>query len=675
MITLIRIMAIYIALCLISPVLAADNTESGQGNVLKVIRKQHDVSVKTVPHQDYVGSEEPPSVTEKRPQAVKKPKHKPVREAAKRPPEKMSEDKKAAAAETFQDADLPEEVRSSQGEKEIERLQTVEDKNSSGPSEPQVSLLKKRFLEAAKDSAVYFETGEDILDIEPSNVEIRSALAWSCFDEKNYECALRHFEILSRDNRGNRDYLKGMAWTYFRQEKYDQALNLFKELYTADKSPEAASNLKLAFENLNADDQAKILSDLQEEQEPVLLKMAADRHYENNAPMTASYIYDGEETCYRNCSSPVLDFSGYYRNKSGDSGLSKLNEFSFPLKLHYPVRAGKEWVVSITPIYLNSGDAPSAVYAGHYFRYIHDSSAKQRDLTDSATVYEPEIRYRTEGPVEKEFMLGTTPLNGIAGPMPRFMAKIAKKDHWFIQLSQDSVRESILSYTGLRDPYGNKKWGRVLKTGAGAGMTFALFSPYWVSFDAGYDYYWGENITGNYSVSGTLSAGRTDRILKGEANAGMFLTSRHYDKNTAFFTFGHGGYYSPDIFLIAGPFVRYKTEACKDFWFDGEVSAGYLYFRTEDAPHYPKADDSAALLNSAAQTDLSGEYEGEKKSTVGLSLKLKAVKLIHDNIGVGAYLHGNNSADFNEFSAGLVVQYYFEPMKKISHTWDMLQGM
>lgn len=87
-------------LCLISPVLAADNFESGQSNVLKVIKKQHDVSVKTVPHQDYVGSEAPPSAAEKRPEAAKKPKHAPVRAAAKRHPEKMPKVKKTAVSET-----------------------------------------------------------------------------------------------------------------------------------------------------------------------------------------------------------------------------------------------------------------------------------------------------------------------------------------------------------------------------------------------------------------------------------------------------------------------------------------------------------------------------------------------------------------------------------------------
>ncbi|RJR14527.1 MAG: hypothetical protein C4581_13880 [Nitrospiraceae bacterium] len=609
-------------------------------------------------------------------------------------------------------------------------------------------LLKKQFLAAEKMSAEYLETGENILDINPADHDVRSILAWDCFNGNDYQCSLRHFEILNRDDPGNMDYQKGLiysliktgsrdrallildradpgqdheiavlrhnlysitgeqhykennykqaeyfllkaleikpqdpnnrtllAWTYFRQEKYDSAVRLFNELYMADKSTESAGNLMLAFDKLPGDEQAKLLSGLQGDLAPVLLKMAADRRYDNNAPMTASYIYNGEGTCYENCKSPVVGFSGYYRNKTGDSGLSRLTELSIPLSFHLPVRAGREWVFSVTHVYLDSGDAPSDVYAGHYFRYIHDSSSKQRHLTDSVMVYEPEIRYRSEGQIEKEFMLGTTPLNGHIDPLPRFMGKITRKDQWFIQLHQESVRESILSYTGLEDPYSDKKWGRVLKTGAGAGITFALASPYWVSLDAGYDHYWGKNVVKNYSVSGNISAGRTDSILNGEANTGLFITSRHFNRNTAFFTFGHGGYFSPDRFFIAGPFFRYKTEACSDFWFDGEVSAGYMYFRTEDAPHYHKVVDSASLLNSAAQTDLSGEYEGEKKSTLGLNLKLKAVKLINDYIGIGAYLKGSNSADFSEFSAGVVLQYYFGPVKMLAHNWDVFQWM
>ncbi|MEW6603025.1 MAG: tetratricopeptide repeat protein, partial [Nitrospirota bacterium] len=407
-------------------------------------------------------------------------------------------------------------------ENEIVRRQM--DEEYAGPlSALRMRLLMKKFSAAESMSPDYFETGDRILELVPEDRDIRGEIAWTCFNGKDYQCALKHFEILSRDNPMDSDYLKGLvyslvntgnednavlalqrfaggthtwmsdlmhdlyssiagrfykeenpgqaeyfllkaleikpgerndrtllAWTYYRQHKYSKAVKLFEDLYRTDKSPDTANNLMAAFEKLSPDEQTRILSETGAELDDIILKFAADRNYNKNAPMTAAYIFEGEETCYKNCNSPVIEFSGNYRHKSGDKGLSRLNEFSFPLRFHYPVRTGREWVFSITPIYLNSEDAPSAVYTGHYYRYLNDTRAERRSLTHAVTVYEPEISYRTEGPVEKQFMIGITPLNGPADPMPRFSGRIENKDRWFIQLRQDSVRESILSYVGLK---------------------------------------------------------------------------------------------------------------------------------------------------------------------------------------------------------------------------------
>lgn len=611
-------------------------------------------------------------------------------------------------------------------------------------SELHIRLLKNKFFQADSNTSAYLDAGKEILDIEPDNEDVRSSIAWNCFNAKDYHCAEKHFMVLYTKHPENIDHLKGtlyslinmgnrekalailnqaattssddmsalkhdlyyqigeslhkdklykqaafplskaveidpgdpdavtlLAWTYYHQKNYSGALDLFKDAYRIDRSPESAEHIIMVLEKLDQDERAKSISVLSEAEEPLLRKTAADWYNDRYGPITASQIYNEKETCYYNCASPVLEASAYFRDKSGDAGLSKLRELSFPLRFHYPVRKGREWVFSLIPIRLDSGSAPDNPYAGSYFRYINDSGLQQRDMTDSVTVYEPEIIYREEGPLAKEFMIGTTPLNGAADPMPRFSARVSKKDKWYVKALQESVRESILSYIGLEDPYGSGDWGRVLKTGAGAGMTYPVSGPYWSSFNAEFDYYWGENVADNYSVSGTVSAGRTDNIFEGESNAGVFLTLRHFNKNSSFFTYGHGGYFSPDFFSLMGPFVRYTKKRCCDFWFDGEISAGYLYYRSADAPHYHKVTDDTSALSSASRADLDGEYSGEKESGVGLNIKLRAMKLVQERFAVGGYLQENTSSDFNEFRLGLLLHYYFEPMNKLCHTWDI----
>lgn len=586
-------------------------------------------------------------------------------------------------------------------------------------------------------------SAERYLDRLPDNADMRSIIAWHCFEMKDYQCSLKHFTMLVNRTPGQ-DYLKGavyslvnmdkpgealklldrhaallsgemlelkydlyyqageghyrkegysqaeayllraleikpgdsdagtlLAWTYFNQGKYEKALPLFRGLYLAERSEEAGNNYMLALDKVSDSNRSRLMSELADEEDHALRKLAAEWFYKNNAPIKAASLSEGENVCYANCDTPALELSGYLRNKTGDEGLSKLQEISFPVRFHYPVSNGDEWIFSITPISLDSGSAGAVPYAGHYFRHLNDNSSKRRSLTDSVEVFEPEIRFRREGLTEKELMIGTTPLKGIVDPAVRFLGRIKKKDRWNIEIHQESVRESILSYVGLEDPYGDDEWGRVLKTGISGGMTYPIASPYWISFNAGYDYYHGENIIKNYSIHGTISAGKTFEIWKGTSSLGLFFTAKHFQRNSNFFTYGHGGYFSPDTFYLAGPFASYKTRDCCDFWVDGEISAGYMNFKTDSAPHYHKVNDDPSAMNAGAIADLSGRYAGEKKSGIGINARLKVLKLVRNNVALGAYMKENSSSDFNEFEIGLLLHYYFEPMQKLCHTWDI----
>ena len=374
--------------------------------------------------------------------------------------------------------------------------------------------------------------------------------------------------------------------------------------------------------------------------------------------MRAAQVDPAPGTCYFNADKPSLDASFILRYKSGAGGFDRLVEAGFPLTLDSPAAPGRKWTFSLIPAYLDSGSAPSLPYAGNFFKQVN-GGPKQNEPVTSLWAVKPEVGFQQEGPVRYGFLLGTSFLGGPVAPLPTWTAGASGRN-WLVNVHQLEVDASILSYVGQRDPYTDKKWGRVLRTGIDGEIRFEPRPAYWLSFAAGYDYLWGQNTWSNQAVFGNASFGKTMAWGPGDLSAGLFATAGHYRRNTGFFTYGHGGYFSPDFFFMTGPTVRYRTAPCSTYSLDARASAGYMYYRTQESPHYPLFDESLSALNGPARADAAGTYSGERASRPGLSGKIRAVKLFGNRWIGSAFLSFNNAASYNEWRAGVSLQYFFD---------------
>jgi tetratricopeptide (TPR) repeat protein len=492
------------------------------------------------------------------------------------------------------------------------------------------------------------------------------------YKEKNYAKAEYYLTKALEIDPGDKTGKNLLGWSRYQQGDFDGALSVFRETYRVSKSPEWAENALIVLEKEgNHSKTSEFLFDLAGEESPALRKIAADRFYLAGEPIKAAQTFKGSDACYYNCDTPWAELFGYYRNRDGDSGFSKLTEVAFPFRFHYPTVNGREWVAGVTSIFVDAGDVPAEPFAGKFYSSLDTPGAKGDSFEESVWVWEPEVRYHIEGPVKYEFRLGATPLGGAVDPMVTFFAEASKKDSWHVNVHQCSVDESILSYVGQRDPYGDQDWGRVLKTGIKGSKTFALVPPYWFSVNLGYDYYWGKNVKENYSIFGTASAGRSETFRDGYLSYGLFFSTEHFERNTDFFTFGHGGYFSPNVFYISGPFLQYKTGPCRDYWFDGQISLGYMYYKTEDAPHYHKTDDHLSALNQAALNEFNAEFEGESESDLGISAKFQGLRYINDRVAVGGAVSLDTTSEYTEWQALLTLRLYFQPRIKFCAARDL----
>jgi Flp pilus assembly protein TadD len=463
-----------------------------------------------------------------------------------------------------------------------------------------------------------------------------------------------------------------LAWARFRQGRQAEARSLMEEAFDRRPSVGLAGGL-LGLYVASGDEEAgyDLATRLAREPDPALRASAAEFFFDRGAPVTAAQLDPGPGRCYTNADSPRVEAFLYHRNKQSSGRYSDLAETALPITLVLPTRLGASWFASLTPTWLAGDSGPSPPRAGRYFQSLN-GVLQQQDLEDSLFVVQPEVGLELEGRLHLRLQAGATPLNGPVEPTPTFAARLSRPS-WFVGLHRRPVKDSILSYVGQRDPYSRDEWGRVTRNGIEAGMTHSLNSRWWVSASAGFDDYIGERVWDNQSIRFDAAVGRTWWHGDDEFSAGLFATAQHFRRNSDFFTFGHGGYYSPELMTMVGPFLRYRTAVCRNFWIDIQAATGWIHQRLDASPFYPLFGGDTAGFTPEAAADANGRYEGDTDNKLGLSLKLQGMRLLTPRVAAGGFAGLDNSSDATEWMVGAGLQIFFEPQHRFWKRGDFFR--
>lgn len=486
--------------------------------------------------------------------------------------------------------------------------------------------------------------------------KIHQQLGSLLYEQGKLEEARKHLDIALENDPQNHAAASLYGWTLFRLGDYETADRFFAKDFAENRSPASADGMLLGYERNGTDRQrADFLHQLSLEEDPKLRGVAAKWYFNNGFPILASQVSQEKADCYRGYDSLWISFSPDYRNKRGDEGLSRLNLIRMPMELTVPMAGGRAWGIEMIPLYLDSGEAPDLPYAGSFFN--KDNVTAQRSLIDSRWALQPSLFLYQEGIPAWSLRVGTTTVSGPLSPRVTFDARFFSVNRWHIEMHQQSVQESILSTVGLEDPYSDKEWGRVLKTGLSAGRTFLLSSPFWLSLEGGLDYYWGKNIVQNRAWSQSLSLGRTDPFYAGHISWGIFASARQFQENSDFFTLGHGGYFSPQNFLITGPFVRYRTRGCSQYRVDISGSLGYMNYDTDSSRKYPEQDVPDSWNNSWVREEFFSYHPGQDKNGIGGTVKLELERLLTPHLSTGFRASFSSSSGYDEWAAGLFLTW------------------
>jgi tetratricopeptide (TPR) repeat protein len=355
------------------------------------------------------------------------------------------------------------------------------------------------------------------------------------------------------------------------------------------------------------------------------------------------------------------------RYRAGVPGLGQLTEVRVPIGINIPTPWAGHLSFLATPTFVDGGQVNlNDPTQGFFFgtvaqKYNSDGTVN----ATSGTVFE-----EAAGGVElralytvNDFTIdfGSTPLGFQVMKLP-IQGGIQWNPHWGIfglnlELSRRPITDSVLSFAGQRDPGTGQSWGGVFKNGGQLGLSFSGKSLVFSLF-GDYRYIQGTNVLSNQTYSGGAGLDWTAlRHSDWDLKVGLDLVAFGYQNNQAEFTFGSGGYFSPQSFVHVGVPVTWEGASASARWVL-KVEPGFSDFRTNPAAFYPLEPGvvPAGLTTHSPPVQVPPPTFGGGPSPAVDARALVTFPLARDTEG-GVEFAFHAAADYIELFASFVVRY------------------
>jgi exonuclease VII small subunit len=232
-----------------------------------------------------------------------------------------------------------------------------------------------------------------------------------------------------------------------------------------------------------------------------------------------------------------------------------------------------------------------------------------------------------------------------------------------LEVARRMVNGSVLSTTGAVDPLTGETWGGARRNGISA-VYYEAFSP---TLDfvgiARANLITGKNIPDNTEVNLQGIIGKTVYQRQGhevEVAASLFLWS--FQKNLRFYTFGQGGYYSPQAFgSLTFPITW--TGRSNDWSWQLQARVGASESREDDTQLYPLNPELAAAAAAQGNPTLQAGGPGGGTST---GLRLAIERKILKNLVMGGYFEIDRSEGYNPDRLQAYLKYSFGDFFELS---------
>ncbi|GAA0521636.1 cellulose synthase subunit BcsC-related outer membrane protein [Pigmentiphaga sp. GD03639] len=372
--------------------------------------------------------------------------------------------------------------------------------------------------------------------------------------------------------------------------------------------------------------------------------------------------------------SPALTVGGTVRTRQGEEGLGKLTDIQAPIEYRFPVGDGR-MALRATPVSLDAGtpgssyDASSRFGAGPVAALQQAAGSTGGAGSQSQSGVGLAVAYESE---RLQADVGTTPLGfrhtDINAGL-KFKGPINSEVSYSADVSRRPVTDSLLSFAGARDARTGQTWGGVSATGGRLELTWDN-GDYGVYGYGAFHALTGENVASNTRLEG--GGGLYWRLVRtpdSELTAGVNFTGIGYDKNLRYFTYGHGGYFSPQQFFAASVPVSW-TQRSGRLSYLVKGSLGVQRFKEDSAPYFPtngslQSAAQQAAIDAAAfglTSNANGAfYPGQTKTGLGYSLAAAMEYQIAPQLTLGGQLAMDNARDYRQLMGGVYLRYAFHP--------------
>ncbi|AOK16353.1 cellulose biosynthesis protein [Burkholderia cepacia] len=360
--------------------------------------------------------------------------------------------------------------------------------------------------------------------------------------------------------------------------------------------------------------------------------------------------------------------------KSGDEGISSYRAQQVPIYLQMPVRYDGHVFAQIDTVHLDPGtldtsdsNAYSLKTFGTFAALRQSSLPGTNPALDAFLANPPGSLHQSVTGVALgagylsdawRFDLGTSPLGFpvhylVGGVRYRFDAGPAS---FSVNASRRPETSSVLSYSGMRDPWTGAVWGGVRRDGVNLRASVDVGRTNLFA-ELGAGVLSGRNVERNAEV--TLRTGFTVPVYERatmKVSTGLVGNAWHYAQNLRYYTYGQGGYYSPQRYLSLGVPIEWAGRHDALSW-DLTVTGGISNSYEKDSLYYPTFPDQRAKQERAGLV-----YSGSSTRGVSFSYGVNGIVeyRVNPHLSVGAQLHVDRSHDYAPSSALVYLRYAFD---------------
>ncbi|MDG2521015.1 cellulose synthase subunit BcsC-related outer membrane protein [Caulobacter segnis] len=363
---------------------------------------------------------------------------------------------------------------------------------------------------------------------------------------------------------------------------------------------------------------------------------------------------------------PRVDASIDFRARSGEAGLSQLDELSAKVTGSISPFGRGRLSATLNPVSLDAGtptDESLQRFGTNPLSVARDTISDitppviRRPNPHTAAGVAAEIAYEVDG---LKADIGVTPV-GFAKP-PEMTGGLSVEPNIGglrprVWIERRPVTDSVTSYASSRDPLTGRRWGQVMRNTAGVGVAYERGKMGFYA-DASASKYDGRLVEENESLQFNVGAYIRPYVSTRQVvQLGTNLNLQSYDNNQNVFSYGNGGYFSPQQFTAIAFPMSWKVQG--DRW-GGELRAtpGYQTYSQSARDYFPTDPTLQGAQNaiSAQDPDVKRGFSGSSRSGFGINGRAAIDYKFTPTTTFGGALSFDNFGEYSETKVGLYIR-------------------